>query len=285
MTVQAIETLQTPLTDSDTDPVPSLFTPWGDLLCYECHGRDLPNGEPSDEEWDELTSPTEPEGDDEAIGICSECSRDVVTGLQLAKFSRVAYEVDFLELTQTGGMVPGLDGETADGRYVQVVDDNASYREGEDGDYARAQVWDCGRDGYDRHYDHYDDFEATFKKYAFESENDAILRLLDSDVGDDEADTETPDPTLDEDEALALQDRLETEVVFEQGISIATRVYEIDEYDEIEGIDEGWAVQALFFDSEVPDGLEGWISDDDEAVEIDRIEWSSGESNVLIGKK
>lgn len=274
MPADTIETLRRPFDTEDADgpheAVPGVFTPQGEALCYPCHGPEFPSKTLEGDEWDEATTEREPD-ESEGFGICSNCGDDIVIRIGVAKLSRIAHAADVVDLTQTGGMCAGLDGETSTNRYVQLFDDPQSY-DG-DGPYVRGQIWECDREGYDRHYDNSDEFGAAHETITFESEREAIEKLA-----------ELP-PRWEggtEDEASRLEDRIFEEIVVEQGITLATKIVD-SEWDPglLDNL-EGYAVAVLFFDDEVPDGLRGWIEHDDEADEIDRVEWSSGESYVFI---
>lgn len=87
-----------------------VWTPWAQVLCYECHGNEnLPNPK-TDEEWARMTAP-QPLFDGNAVTFCDGCHADVQV------YDSVAYEHNLVAalrdrgfdavMAQTGGNQSG----------------------------------------------------------------------------------------------------------------------------------------------------------------------------------
>lgn len=87
-----------------------VWTPWAQVLCYDCHGNEnLPNPK-TDEEWARMVAP-QPLADGNAVTFCDGCGADVQV------YDSVAYEHNLVAalrdrgfdavMAQTGGMMSG----------------------------------------------------------------------------------------------------------------------------------------------------------------------------------
>lgn len=87
-----------------------IWTPWAQVLCYECHGNEnLPNPK-TDAEWARMTEPV-PLMEDKAVTFCDGCGTDIQV------YDSVAYEHNLVQalkdhgfdavMSQTGGMMSG----------------------------------------------------------------------------------------------------------------------------------------------------------------------------------
>ncbi|MBR5259365.1 MAG: hypothetical protein IKV48_02675, partial [Eggerthellaceae bacterium] len=96
------------MNSNDENVKRGVWTPWAQVLCYDCHGNEnLPNPK-TDEEWARMTAPR-PVADGNAITSCDNC------GAHVQMDESVAYEHELVlalrergfdaEMRQTGGMV------------------------------------------------------------------------------------------------------------------------------------------------------------------------------------
>ena len=87
-----------------------VWTPWAQVLCYDCHGNEnLPNPK-TEEEWAHMVAP-QPLADGNAVTFCDGCHTDVQV------YDSVAYEHNLVAalrdcgfdaaMEQTGGMMSG----------------------------------------------------------------------------------------------------------------------------------------------------------------------------------
>lgn len=85
---------------------PSIWTPWGQVLCFECHGVTLRGRTLPPPVYAKLCS-LQPAREDEHPGTCDECGCDVWTRHDLWILQSIRDAVGG-ELQQTGGMCAGL---------------------------------------------------------------------------------------------------------------------------------------------------------------------------------
>lgn len=92
--------------------VQGIWTPWADVICYECHGPDFssaPNGRKLDkesEEWKKLTKPEYAPA--ESITHCDKCNKLVSVVEEIAAEHNFVSSIKSLgyeaSMAQTGGM-------------------------------------------------------------------------------------------------------------------------------------------------------------------------------------
>ena len=96
------------MNNSEDNVKRGVWTPWAQVLCYDCHGNEnLPNPK-TDEEWARITTP-QPLAEGNAVTFCDDCHVDIQV------YDSVAYEHELVYalrergfnavMAQTGGMM------------------------------------------------------------------------------------------------------------------------------------------------------------------------------------
>lgn len=118
-------------TDDLGAAIPGLWCPWAEVLCLDCHGRELRHRGPIPEsEWNARNEPVPLHLDDpawnEGIGKCHKCGRPVMIRRDVAELQAIgdaiagcgSDEVALGHLQQTGGMCAAA---TFEGKRLVVV--------------------------------------------------------------------------------------------------------------------------------------------------------------------
>lgn len=102
-----------------------IFTPWGKVYCYDCHGNDFPMAKIksySDEEFEKFLEPVHLRAGNYYTS-CDKCGCEVQTTDSVAHEKNLAYELEDLgyetEFEQTGGMNSAC--------ILYIKDDTVSY--------------------------------------------------------------------------------------------------------------------------------------------------------------
>ena len=96
--------------ENNDDVKRGVWTPWAQVICYDCHGNENLPEPKTEEEWARMTAP-QPLIDGNAVTFCDDCHTDIQV------YDSVAYEHNLVAalrergfdavMEQTGGMMSG----------------------------------------------------------------------------------------------------------------------------------------------------------------------------------
>ena len=98
------------MSNSEDNVKRGVWTPWAQVVCYDCHGNEnLPNPK-TDEEWARMTSP-QPVADGNAVTSCDSCGTHVQVDESVAYEHNLMWALRdrgfYAVMSQTGGMMSG----------------------------------------------------------------------------------------------------------------------------------------------------------------------------------